>query len=89
MTAELLVEAVDTAITLGWALAAWIAVLAAARTLTLLGVTAASAYAIRALRRAYNAPSQARRRTPGRILARTRARRSEKRVEPSEYREAA
>jgi hypothetical protein len=40
-------EAIDTAITLGWALAAWIAVLAAVASIVLLAGTAVGMWAVR------------------------------------------
>lgn len=49
-------EAVDTAITLGWALAAWIAVLAAVGSVVLLAGTAVGMWAVRGAWRALRRP---------------------------------
>ncbi|MYS44086.1 hypothetical protein GTY23_23205 [Streptomyces sp. SID5998] len=48
-TADLLFEAASTAVSLGWALLAWIAVLAALCTATLLGTLAVTWWACRTL----------------------------------------
>jgi hypothetical protein len=50
----MIAEVVDTAIALGWALLAWIAVFAAAGTLLLLGTAAGIAWAWRALRKRHS-----------------------------------
>lgn len=89
MTAELLVEAIDTAVTLGWALAAWIAVLAAITTIAILGTGALLAISARALWRRTAGPSWARSRLRARIYARRRLKRPSGRTEPHDYREAA
>jgi hypothetical protein len=51
-TARLITEAIDTAIHLGWGLAAWIAVLAIVATVLLLSVAALGTWTARAARRA-------------------------------------
>lgn len=58
-------EAVDTVITLGWALLAWIAVLAAVASVVLLAGTAVGAWAVRGLwRTSRTAGARARRSAP-------------------------
>lgn len=47
----MIAEALDTLITLGWALAAWVAVLAAIGTAALMGTTAVLWWTCRTLRR--------------------------------------
>lgn len=89
MTAELLVEAIDTAVTLGWALAAWIAVLAALTTLVLFGALAVVAVSARALWRRTVRPSWACGRVRARILARRRLKRPQSRTADLDYEEAA
>ncbi|MFJ6559926.1 hypothetical protein ACIQMV_08595 [Streptomyces sp. NPDC091412] len=89
MSAELLTEAINAAVTLGWALAAWIAVLAAVATLAILGTAALLATAARALWRRRTRPSWACGRLRARIHAYTRTRRSQGRTAELDYREAA
>ncbi|MFB6619691.1 hypothetical protein ACFC5H_09135 [Streptomyces rochei] len=59
-SAELFADAIDTAVALGWALLAWVAVFAAAGTLALLGTIAVLTAAARALWRRTVRPSWAR-----------------------------
>lgn len=51
----MIAEVIDTAVTLGWALAAWIAVLAMVGAVVLLGGTAVGAWAVRGLWRTVRA----------------------------------
>jgi hypothetical protein len=63
-------EAIDTAITLGWALFAWVAVLAAVASIVLLAGTAAGMWAGRLLWRTAVRPAWARGRLRARLYAR-------------------
>lgn len=67
--AQLFADAVDTLITLGWAVAAWLAVLAAVATVVLFAVTAVGAWALGALWRRTVGPSWRRGRLRARIHA--------------------
>ncbi|MFE7236119.1 hypothetical protein ACFVAF_37005 [Streptomyces sp. NPDC057596] len=87
--AELLTEAINTAVTLGWALLAWIAVLAALGTLALLGVIAVLTAAVRTLWRRTVRPSWARGRLRARLLASSRTKRPDERSGSQDYGEAA
>lgn len=77
----LIAEALDTLITLGWAVLAWIAVLATVGTIILAAAALTGAWAWRAAWRAARAPSWARGRIRARLLAR--------RTRPHDYEEAA
>lgn len=85
----MIAEAIDTLITLGWALLAWITVFAFAATVVLLGGTAVGAWAVRGLWRHVVRPSWARGRLRARIYAARRTRAPQRRTEPHSYREAA
>lgn len=85
----MIAEAVDTAIRLGVALLAWIAVLAAAATIVLLAGLAVGAWAWQAVRKHPRSPSWARGSLRARILARYRTRRHSGHTETHDYREAA
>jgi hypothetical protein len=52
-------EAIDTAVTLGWALAAWIAVIAAVTSIVLLAGTAVGMWAVRGAWRMLRGPVRA------------------------------
>ncbi|MFD6324223.1 hypothetical protein ACFWOL_15435 [Streptomyces sp. NPDC058442] len=66
----MIAEAIDTAITLGWALAAWLAVLSLAAALALHAVIAIVWWTVRALWRGLGGPSWARSRWQARRIAR-------------------
>ncbi|MFE9776371.1 hypothetical protein ACFYOV_32890 [Streptomyces sp. NPDC005931] len=66
----MIAEAIDTVITLGWALLAWVAVLAALGAIVILSALATGAWAVRRLWRAAGGPSWARSRWEARRLAR-------------------
>lgn len=85
----MIAEAIDTIVTLGWVLAAWVVILAAVGTITVLGVVAGGAWAIRALRRRHTRPSWAHSPLRARILARHRVRPSGARTDDPDYGEAA
>lgn len=57
----MIAEAIDTAITLGWALAVWIVFLATVAAILALAAIATGAWGVRALRRAVKAPLAAER----------------------------
>lgn len=85
----LIAEALDTLLTLGrWAIA-WIAVLAFALTVILLGGSAVGAWAVRGTWRGVIRPSWAYGRRRARIYASHRVRRSSGRTDPTTYKEAA
>lgn len=71
----MIAEAIDTLITLGWAVLAWVAVLAAFATIVLLAGTAVGMWAAQTLWRRVARPAWARGRARARLLARARARR--------------
>jgi hypothetical protein len=75
-------EAIDTAVTLGWALLAWLAVLAAVATIVVLAVAAGGVWAVRAAWRASAGPWGACGRFRARFLAAHRARRPQRRTGP-------
>ncbi len=52
----MIAEAIDTIVTLGWALIAWVVVLSAVGTVLLLGVTAAAVWTCRAVWRSVRRP---------------------------------
>ncbi|MFE6408188.1 hypothetical protein ACFVOR_14780 [Streptomyces sp. NPDC057837] len=66
----MIADAIGTVITLGWALAAWIAVLAAVASIVLLSGTAAGMWAGRLLWRTAVRPAWARGRLRARLYAR-------------------
>lgn len=66
----MIAEAIDTVITLGWALLAWVAVLAAVASVVLLAGTAAGMWAGRVLWRSVVRPAWARSRRQARRIAR-------------------
>lgn len=66
----LIAEAVDTLITLGWALLAWLALAAAVASIALLAATALGWWAIRGLWRATRRPARTRSAIRARITAR-------------------
>lgn len=82
-------EAIDAAITLGWALLAWIAVAAAVGTVVLLTGVALGTWAWRTARKRVSGPSWARGRFRARIRARSRLRRPQSRTDDPDYEEAA
>lgn len=82
-------EAIDTAITLGVALLAWIVVAAAVGTVVLLGAAAGAAWAVKTLWKRSTGPSWRRGAFRVRILARRRVRASESHTDDSDYEEAA
>ncbi len=85
----MIADAIDTVITLGWVLLAWIAILSAVGTITVLAVAAGGAWAIRTLRRRHTRPSWARSPLRARFLARHRARPPHARTDDPTYEEAA
>jgi hypothetical protein len=82
-------EAIDTALTLGWALHGWIITLAVIASILTLTAIATGAWGARAAWRAVNGPSWARGGIQARIYAARRRRRSSRRTDPHNYREAA
>ncbi|CAM5591063.1 hypothetical protein [Streptomyces purpurascens] len=66
----MIADAIDTVITLGWALLAWVAVLAAVASIVLLAGTAVGAWAVRGLWRNAVRPAWARSRRRARLVAR-------------------
>ncbi|MET9815293.1 hypothetical protein [Streptomyces sp. NPDC006355] len=66
----MIAEAIDTVITLGWALAGWIIVLAVFGTMLIFAGLATGAYAARALWHAVGRPAWARSRCQARRIAR-------------------
>lgn len=85
----MIAEAIDTAITLGWALGAWLLLLAAICTIGLLGTIALTVWAWTAATRALTAPSWARGRARARTLARTRTSRPSRHTAPHHHQGAA
>lgn len=87
----MIAEAIDTAITLGWALLAWVAVLAAVASIILLAGTAAGLWAGQLLWRRVVRPAWARGPVRAWLFARSRARRRPPWVhsQPVDYEEAA
>ncbi len=75
-------EAIDTAITLGWAFLAWLTLVSFTVGLALYAVTVIAWWTIRALWKGMEGPSWRRGRLHARILARTRARRFSGHTEP-------
>lgn len=88
-TADLFVEAIDTAITLGWSLLGWIIFLAAVASILTLAAIATGAYGVRAVWRCATGPSWARGRLRARIHARRRVQAADGRTEPHDFEEAA
>jgi hypothetical protein len=84
-----IVEAIDTAYTIGAAILAWIAVLAAAATVVLFTGVLVGAWAWRAARKRLTGPSWAYGRLRARILARRRLRRPQGPSGDPDYQEAA
>lgn len=82
-------DAIDTAITLGWALIAWIAVAAAVGTVVLFTGLALGTWAWRTARKRVSGPLWARGRLRDRILARARHGRPQSRSDDPDYEEAA
>ncbi|MFF5842156.1 hypothetical protein ACFY74_11885 [Streptomyces massasporeus] len=66
----MIAEAIDTAITLGWGLAAWIVLLALAAALALHTVIAVLWWTLRALWRGFGRPTWSRNRLRARLYAR-------------------
>lgn len=87
--ADLFVEAIDTAVRLGWALAGWLIFLAAVGSILVLSAIATGAYGARAVWRVTAGPSWARGAFQARIFARIRARASQRHTRPHEFEEAA
>lgn len=85
----MITEAIDTLITLGWAVLAWIALLVLAAALALHTVIAIAWWTVRALWRGLGRPSWARSAIRARIFTRTRVRAADEHTEPHQYREAA
>lgn len=85
----MIAEALDTAITLGLALLAWIVVFAAVGTIVVLTAIATGAWAVRALWRHTAGPSWRRSAIRARILARRRVRPPQAHTDDSDYDEAA
>ncbi|NUO43681.1 MAG: hypothetical protein HOV82_16785 [Streptomyces sp.] len=75
-------DAIDTAITLGWALTGWIITLAVIASILTLAAIATGAWGARALWRAATGPSWARGGLRARIYAARRLRRSSGRTRP-------
>lgn len=87
--ADLFVEAIDTAIHLGWALLGWIIFLAAVGSILVLSAIATGAYGARAVWRRAAGPSWRRSALRARIHARRATRASQRRTRPHEFEEAA
>jgi uncharacterized membrane protein len=85
----MIAEAIDTAVSIGWAIVAWIMAAAFVVTVVLFTTMLAVAQGWKAARRALRGPSWRRGRLRARIHARTRARRHSEPTEPHGYREAA
>ncbi|MFJ6566577.1 hypothetical protein ACIQNU_04105 [Streptomyces sp. NPDC091292] len=85
----MIADAVDTAIRIGWALAAWIAVLAAVGTIVVLAATATGAWAWHAVRRRPTGPSWAYGTLQARIRATRRTRAADSHTTAHSHREAA
>ena len=66
----MIADAIDTVITLGWALAGWIIVLAVVGTIVIFAALATGAYAARSLWRSVGRPAWARSRRRARLIAR-------------------
>jgi hypothetical protein len=79
---QLLADAIDTAITLGWAFLIWLALVSLTAGLALYAVTVIAWWTLRALWRGLEGPSWRRGRLHARFLAHARARRSRRRTEP-------
>jgi hypothetical protein len=75
-------EAIDTALTLAWALAGWVIFLATVAAILALAAIACGAWGVRALWRRATGPSWARGRIRARIHAARRLRRSNGRTRP-------
>jgi len=82
VTAALFVEALDTAITLGWALLGWLIFFATVAAILTLAAIATGAWGVRTAWRRVARPSWARSRFRARIFARTRTRRPNGRTRP-------
>lgn len=78
----MIAEAIDTAITLGWAFLAWLTLVSFTVGLALYTVTVIVWWTLRALWRGLEGPSWRRGRLHARFLARARARRSSGHTEP-------
>jgi hypothetical protein len=85
----MIAEAIDTAVSIGWAIVAWIMAAAFVVTVALFTTMLAVAQGWKAARRALRGPSWRRGRLRARIHARTRARRHSEPTETHGYREAA
>ncbi|HEY8985715.1 MAG TPA: hypothetical protein VIU15_39860 [Streptomyces sp.] len=85
----MIADTIDTMITLGWWMAGWIAVLAAAVTVVLFAGTLLGTWALRGAWRHVIRPSWAYGCTRARIVAARRIRRSTSRTAPHDYQEAA
>lgn len=88
-TPDLFVEAIDTAVRLGWALFGWLIFLAIVGTILVLSAIATGAYGARAVWRATTGPSWRRSALRARIHARRATRASQRRTRPHEFEEAA
>ncbi|MFC9686838.1 hypothetical protein [Streptomyces sp. NPDC056948] len=66
----MIAEAIDTVLTLGWALLAWVAVLAAVGSIVILAAIATGAWTVRLVWRTVVRPSWARGRITARRIAR-------------------
>lgn len=88
-TAELLADAIDTLIILGWAAVGWLAIAAAIGTIVVLAVAATGTWAVKALWRRTAGPSWRRSAVRARILARRRVRPPGARSGGSDWEEAA
>jgi hypothetical protein len=87
--AHLLVEAIDTAIRLGWALLGWIIFLATVAAILTLAALATGATVVRGVWRHTAGPSWRRSALRARILARRRVRAADGRTGTHEFEEAA
>ncbi|WP_416975628.1 hypothetical protein [Streptomyces sp. 4F14] len=85
----MIAEAIDTLITLGWAMAGWLIVLSAVFTVLILATSTIGAYAATLAWRHLIRPSWAYGRTQARNLAARHLRRPTGHTAPHDYREAA
>ena len=85
----MIAEAIDTAVSIGWAIVAWIFVLAFVATTVLFTTMLAVAQGWKAARRALRGPSWARGRLRARILARKPRKRYSGHTDAPDYQEAA
>ena len=78
----MIAEAIDTALTLGWALAGWVIFLATVAAILTLAAIVTGVYGVRALWRRTAGPSWARGRFGARMYVRARLRRPQRRTRP-------